>query len=92
MPSRAPAQPATNGPKTSTAAEERRRRLLREKVLVDAASPFPAQPARKRPAWWIRLRGLIGYSLLTVLLGVLMAFLIGAALVLLAVWAVTTLA
>jgi hypothetical protein len=92
MPAETTAQPARNRAKTHRApAEGQRRRIFREKVLVDAASPFPAQPARKRPAWWIRLRGLIGLSILTVLLGVLLAVLVGTVLVVLAVWALTSL-
>jgi len=66
--------------------------VFRQKLLVDAATPYPALPARKRPRWWIRLRGLVGMSALIIILGVLLAVAIGVVLALLTVWAITSLA
>jgi len=50
-------------------------RLRRRRTdLVQVASPFPAvDGVPARPRWWHRLRGLVGMSVLVVLLGALVA-------------------
>ena len=87
MSSRSSAQPATPRAESHPA----KRPLLRQKVVVPSASPYPALDARRRPAWWIRLRGLVGMSALVVVLGVLLAVSMGVLLALFAVWMLTAL-
>jgi hypothetical protein len=65
----------------------------RQRALVRAPSPFPArEETTARPAWWMRLRGLVGVGMLVTVGGVLVAVAVGIVLVLLVIAAVATLA
>lgn len=98
MSPRPSAQPATRpsgttrGDKGPTAdLTVRDRRIGRSRVMVTSASPYPVQPVPKRPRWWVRLRGLVGMSVLVVMMGLLLALAVGILLALLAVWMLTAL-
>lgn len=71
----------------------RTRRGRRSRALVRAPSPYPArEETAARPAWWMRLRGLVGAGMLVTVGGVLVALAVGIVLVLLVIAAVATLA
>lgn len=84
-------EPAEVSPADPVAVRSRRGR--RSRALVRAPSPYPArEETAARPAWWMRLRGLVGAGLLVTVGGVLVALAVGIVLVLLVIAAVATLA